>query len=314
MDIVTGGAGFIGSHLVEALLAKGRQVYVMDIQPWKYAEHPNLTFANYNIRDIFSFQNVERVFHLAALADIVPSIENPVQYYQTNVTGTLNVLQAAREGGCKKFIYAASSSCYGLAHGITAEYDDCVPQYPYALTKYLGEQLVMHWSQVYKLPAVSMRLYNVYGLRHRTNGAYGAMFGTFLAQMANDKPVTVVGDGSQKRDFIHVSDVVDALIAAADSDQTGIYNVGSGVPVSVMDIVKMLGARNIAFLPKRPGEPDITHAANTKIWRDMWWRPRVSIEDGVKELLSHIEEYKDCPVWEAAEIEEVTRPWFKALA
>lgn len=176
MQVVTGGCGFIGSHLVQELLAQGHHVSVIDLQPWKYEPHPNLHVVIGDIRDDIQFVNVDRVFHLAALADIVPSIENPTEYYETNVTGTLNVLQAAVKSGCKKFIYAASSSCYGTS-GVTHEYDDCNPRYPYALTKYLGEQLVMHWAQVYKLPAISLRLFNVYGLRHRSNGAYGAKIG-----------------------------------------------------------------------------------------------------------------------------------------
>jgi UDP-glucose 4-epimerase len=317
MDVVSGGCGFLGSHLAEALLAQGRKVAIIDIQPWKYKPHPNLEVVIGDIRDAFEFKNVDRIFHLAALADIIPSIEKPEEYYETNVTGTFNMLQAARNAGCQKFIYAASASCYGIESdlvGGTAEYDDCNPQYPYALTKYMGEQLVIHWMKVYKIPAISLRLFNVYGLRHRTNGAYGAMFGTFLAQLANQKPVTIVGDGSQKRDFVHVSDVVNAMIIAADSKETGIYNVGTGNPSSVMDIVKMLGAKDIAFLPERPGEPNITCAYIDKIKRQLDWKPKMSIQDGVKELLDNIESYRDAKVWEFDTIAKATKSWFEALA
>lgn len=313
VDIVSGGCGFIGSHLVQALLAQGSDVTIMDTQPWKYDAHPNLEFVRYDIRQPFKFENVDRVFHLAALADIVPSIENPLDYYETNVTGTLNILEAARAAKCKKFIYAASSSCYG-APDETAEYDECCPRYPYALTKYLGEQLVMHWNQVYKLPAVSLRLFNVYGLRHRTNGVYGAMFGTFLAQLANNKPLTIVGDGTQKRDFVHVSDVVAAFIRAADTDCDGIYNVGTGDPVSINSIAKLLETINIVNIPKRPGEPDITHANIMKIRRELGWNPKVSIESGVRELLDNLDAYRECPIWEAATIATATEKWFEALA
>lgn len=313
MQVVTGGCGFIGSHLVQELLAQGHHVSVIDLQPWKYEPHPNLHVVIGDIRDDIQFVNVDRVFHLAALADIVPSIENPTEYYETNVTGTLNVLQAAVKSGCKKFIYAASSSCYGTS-GVTHEYDDCNPRYPYALTKYLGEQLVMHWAQVYKLPAISLRLFNVYGLRHRSNGAYGAMFGTFLAQKANGQPLTVIGDGKQERDFVHVSDVVRAFCAAADSSHIGqIYNIGSGNPSSVLSIANMI-SDHISFIPKRPGEPDVTHAANSKAWRDMKWNPKVSIEDGVAELLANIDAYKDCPVWEPDSIAKATEKWFEVLS
>lgn len=312
MEIVSGGCGFIGSHLVENLLAQGHEVCVLDIQPWKYKPHKNLSVYSHDIRDPFLFVRADRIFHLAALADIVPSIENPVDYYETNVTGTLNILEAARKVGCKKFIYAASSSCYG-APDETAEYDDCNPQYPYALTKYMGEQLVMHWSQVYKIPALSMRLFNVYGLRHRTSGAYGAMFGTFLAQLANDRPLTIVGDGNQKRDFVHVSDVVKSLIRAADGDFEGVYNVGAGSPISINYITELLGASNTVNIPKRPGEPEITHADIGKIKRDMGWVPKVTIEQGVRELLDNLKLYKDAPVWDADSIAQATKSWFEVL-
>lgn len=312
-DYVIGGCGFIGSHLVEALLTQGHKVCVMDIQPWKYGNHPNLEVINHDIRKPFAFNETGRVFHLAALADIIPSIENPIDYYNTNVTGTLNVLEAARQARCSKFIYTASSSCYGSPDE-TAEYDECNPQYPYALTKYLGEQIVLHWMNVYKFPAVSMRLFNVYGLRHRTDGAYGAMFGTFLAQMANNQPLTVIGDGKQKRDFIHVSDVIKAIIRAAGDNYTGIYNVGSGTPVEINYITKLLGASDIINIPKRPGEPDLTHADILKIKRDMGWRPSISIEDGVKELVDHLEEYRECPIWTPEKIEAATKNWFEALS
>lgn len=313
VDCITGGSGFIGSHLAEALLAQGREVCIIDIQPWKYNNHPNLEVVIHDIREPFSFQNAERVFHLAALADIIPSIENPIDYYNTNVTGTLNVLEAARQASCEKFIYTASSSCYG-APDETAEYDDCTPQYPYALTKYLGEQLALHWNQVYKLPVASVRLFNVYGLRHRTNGAYGAMFGTFLTQMANNKPLTIVGDGTQKRDFIHVSDVIKGIIRIADTDCTGIYNLGTGSPVEINYIAKLLGGTDIINIPKRPGEPDITHADISKIRRDIGWTPKIKIEEGIKELLDHLDDYKNCPVWESGSIKKATEKWFEMLS
>lgn len=313
VDCVIGGSGFIGSHLTEELLARGKEVCVVDIQPWKYARHKNLEIVNHDIRTPFRFENAERVFHLAALADIIPSIERPIDYYDTNVTGTLNVLEAARKAGCKKFIYTASSSCYG-APDESAEYDECNPRYPYALMKYMGEALVLHWMNVYKIPSLSMRLFNVYGLRHRTTGAYGAMFGTFLAQIANNKPLTIIGDGNQKRDFVHVSDVVKALIRAADTDCMGIFNVGTGSPVSINHIAKLLGAVETINIPKRPGEPGLTQADIGKIKREMGWHPKVSIEAGIKELLDNLSLYKDAPIWEAESIAHATKTWFEVLA
>lgn len=313
IDIVTGGCGFIGSHLVEALIANGRDVWVIDksgklIRDAYRQSQKDISYTS------LDFEGVDTVYHLAALADIIPSIENPRDYYETNVTGTFNVLEAARKAGCKKFIYAASASCYGDVGAFpTTENTVENPRYPYALTKYLGEQLVMHWSKVYKIPAISLRLFNVYGLRHRTSGAYGAMFGTFLAQKANGKPLTIVGDGHQERDFVHVSDVVDAFIKAADSDCQGIYNVGTGSPESVNYIAKIIGGETV-HIPKRPGEPDITCANISKIKRELGWIPKVGIEEGIKELLEHLEDYKDAPVWESETIAKATEKWFEVLA
>lgn len=313
MDIITGGCGFIGSYLTEALLTEGRKVRILDIQPWKYDKHQNLEVVDCDIRgQLPSFFGAERVFHLAALADIVPSIENPIAYHDTNVTGTLNVLQESHHAGVKRFVYTASSSCYGLYSDLSED-AFCTPQYPYALTKYMGEQLVEHWIKVYKLPAISMRLFNVYGPRSRTNGAYGAMFGVFLAQLANMKPLTVVGDGTQSRDFIYVTDVVDALIKAADSDKYGIYNVGSGTPVAVNDIVELLGSPEVVHLPKRPGEPDMTKADITKIQKDLGWSTKVSIHEGVRKMLECLQTYKNAPIWDEESIAEATKGWMECL-
>ena len=208
-----------------------------------------------------SFNNVGKVFHLAALADIVPSIESPAEYYNSNVNGTFNILEACRQYKIEKIIYSASSSCYGIPDEFpTKETSEIRPQYPYALTKNLGEQLILHWCQIYKLPAVCLRFFNVYGPRSRTSGTYGAVFGVFLAQKLAGTAFTVVGDGNQTRDFIYVSDVIRAIICAAKSNKIGkIYNVGSNESVSVNRIVKLLGAEKITYIPKRPGEPDKSH-------------------------------------------------------
>ncbi len=314
INCITGGCGFIGSHLTETLLARGERVRILDIQPWEYKLHPNLEVIECDIRGgLPSFFGIDRIYHLAALADIVPSIEKPLDYYDTNVSGTLNILEAARKFGVQRFVYAASGSCYGLSDTPTPETAPIDTQYPYALTKYLGEQLVGHWAKVYKIPAVSMRLFNVYGPRSRTAGAYGAMFGVFLAQLANMRPLTVVGDGTQSRDFTFVTDVVDALIKAADNDISGIYNVGSGAPSSVNRIVELLGSPEVVYIPKRPGEPDITHADINKIQRDLGWEPKVTIEQGVRIMLENLSAFKDAPVWNQESIGKETEAWFTAL-
>jgi UDP-glucose 4-epimerase len=258
---------------------------------------------------------VERIFHLAARADVVPSIQDPENYFRANVDGTFAILEAARTQEIKRLVYVASSSCYGIPDVYpTPEDAPANPQYPYALTKYLGEQLLTHWAKVYGLPAISVRFFNVYGPRARTGGTYGAVFGVFLAQLLAGKPLTIVGDGEQTRDFTFVSDVVDALIAVARSDKVGeIYNVGSGRPVSVNELVRLLGSPESVNIPKRPGEPDCTFADISKIERDLGWKPKVAFADGVKVMLDNIKYWKDAPVWTVDGIKDATADWFKYL-
>ncbi len=323
--LVTGGAGFIGSHLSRELRRQGHEIKVIDNLSGGRKEtiadlldQPNFEFHQLDIRDAEAitplFADVDWVFHLAGLADIVPSIERPRAYYETNVSGTFNVLEAARAANVKRFVYAASSSCYGLAEQFpTPETAAIKPQYPYALTKYLGEELVMHWAQLYQLPVVSLRLFNVYGPHARTTGAYGAVFGVFLAQKINNKPFTVVGDGTQTRDFTYVTDVANAFIAAANSDICGeIMNVGSGGTYSVNHLVGLLGGA-IEYIPKRPGEPDCTFADTGKIKEKLDWQPQVSFEQGVANMMAHIDYWENAPLWTSASIADATADWFKYL-
>jgi UDP-glucose 4-epimerase len=260
------------------------------------------------------FTGIEWVFHLAALADIVPSIENPDDYFKANVVGTFNITKLSTQNNVKKFVYAASSSCYGIPKYFpTTEESECNPQYPYALTKYLGEQIVDHWNAVYNLPALSLRLFNVYGPRARTSGTYGAVFGVFLAQKLAGAPFTVVGDGTQTRDFTYVSDVCQAFLAAAESNLTGeIMNVGSGNTYQVNELVRLLGGP-VVKMPKRPGEPDCTFADITKIKQKLGWSPTVNLKEGVQIMLEHINDWHDAPLWDASGIEKATEPWFRYL-
>ena len=323
--IVTGGAGFIGSHLAEALVIKGYHVVILDNFSTgrmdnikNFEKSPNLNIEKIDITDFSAVSNVFKdatfVFHLAALADIVPSIQEPLKYHNANVNGTITVLEAARKSGVKKVIYAASSSCYGIPDNYpTPETALIRPMYPYALTKYLGEQYVMHWNQTYDLPCVSLRLFNVYGPRSRTSGTYGAVFGVFLAQKLAGKPFTIVGDGTQTRDFTYVTDVVDAFIKAAESDKRGeIYNVGSGGTYSVNRLVDLLGGK-VIHIPKRPGEPDCTFADTNKIRLELGWSPKVSFESGVKQMVSNIDMWRDAPVWDEQTIATATKDWFSYL-
>ncbi|MBT3782502.1 MAG: SDR family oxidoreductase [Rhodospirillaceae bacterium] len=327
LDVVTGGAGFIGSHLVDRLLADGRRVRAVDNfvtggpHNLKHlAGEARFELIEADIRDRAgtktALMGAERIFHLAALADIVPSIQNPEGYYDTNVTGTFNVLQAARDMDVRRLIYAASSSCYGIPDNYpTAEEAEIRPEYPYAMTKFLGEQLVMHWSQIYGLPAASLRFFNVYGPRARTSGTYGAVFGVFLAQLLADQALTVVGDGEQTRDFTYVGDVADAVATVGGYDDSGeVFNVGTGKDVSVNRLVELLGAGEVIHIPKRPGEPDCTLADVTRINQRFGWVSQVPIEDGVRIMLDNIDYWRDAPVWDATKIAAATEDWFRYLS
>jgi len=326
VSLVTGAAGFIGSHLVDSLLQKNHIVVGIDnlsVGQAKNLEHisdKNFTFVKADVLDLkaemmpFQPDKFDYIFHLAALADIVPSIVNPGLYTKVNVLGTLNVLEFARQCNLEKFIYAASSSCYGIPnHYPTLESAEIKPEYPYALSKYLGEHLVLHWVKIYNLPALSLRFFNVYGPRARTSGTYGAVFGVFLAQKMAGQPLTIVGDGNQTRDFTFVSDVVDAVTEAAFSDIQGeIFNVGSGGTYSVNLLASLIGGDTIN-IPKRPGEPDCTFADISKIRSALNWHPKVSFEAGVKLTLEQKELWKDAPVWTPKQIESATREWFQLL-
>ena len=322
-SLITGGAGFIGCHLAERLVELNHKVIILD--NLSTGRKRNLDKIKHKVKfikcDISKhnnlakyFNKVDFIFHLAALADIVPSIENPKSYFSSNVDGTLNVLQACKKIKIKKFIYAASSSCYGIPKIYpTPEISKINPQYPYALTKWLGEELVMHWHKVYKLNTISLRFFNLYGTRSRTAGTYGAMFGTFLAQKLAGLPFTVVGNGNQKRDFTFISDAVDAIILAAKSNFSGeVFNVGSGKSVSVNRIIKLLGGKKI-FIAKRPGEPNNTFADIKKIKKSLNWLPKVNIEQGIEILKKNINDWQDAPVWTRDKIKIATKVWFKYL-
>ena len=326
--LVTGGRGFIGSHLIEKLLNDGHYVVSLDLLEESKDFLPlggfNSGYVDISAPDacgrisrLLNAHQIDFIFHLAGLADIVPSINYPIDYFRTNVFGTLNVLEAARQARVKKLVYASSSSIYGIPDSKylpTSEDAPIKPQYPYAETKYQGERWVSHYDKVYHLPTVSLRLFNVYGPRSRTTGTYGAVFGTFLAQKIHGQPFTVVGNGTQSRDFVFVTDVCDAFVKAAESDISGeVFNVGTGKPRTILQLVELLGGE-ITYLPKRPGEPDITCADTSKIQLVLGWRPRVSFEEGVKIMLDNIDYWKDAPVWTPETIGEATKTWFEFLA
>ena len=323
--VVTGGAGFIGSHMVDLLLNKGFRVRVIDnlhggrLENLEHVRnHADLVVEVRDIRDLQAgdplFKDANFVFHFAGIADIVPSIDKPVEYMSTNVMGTVQVLECARHAKVQKLVYAASSSCFGLAKEFpTTEEALKQPEYPYALSKYLGEQSALHWAQIYSLPVNSIRMFNVYGPRSRTTGAYGAVFGVFLAQKLKNVPFTVVGDGKQTRDFVFVTDVAKAfLLTAEKAPAKEVYNLGAGNPQSVNRLIELLGGE-ITCIPKRPGEPDCTWADISKIQAEIGWKPEVSFEQGVKEMLNNIDYWRNAPVWNPDSIREATRGWFDAF-
>lgn len=323
--VVTGGAGFIGSHMVDVLLQKGFD-NIRVIDNFAGGHEKNLAHLQgdrrvrvhrLDIRDLETgsdiFKGARFVFHFAGIGDIVPSIERPVDYMSVNVQGTVRVLECARKANVEKFVYASSSSCYGLADVPTREDHPIQPMYPYALSKYQGEQAAFHWHKVYGLPVNAICIFNAYGTRVRTTGAYGAVFGVFFKQKLAGKPFTVVGDGTQGRDFIYVTDIAEAFYAAADTECDGQrYNTGAGDPQTVNRLVELLGGE-VVYVPKRPGEPDCTHADITKIKTELGWKPSVSFEEGVEKMVAHIENWHDAPLWEPDSIEEATKIWFRYM-
>lgn len=319
--VVTGGAGFIGSHMVDVLLEDGFAVRVLDNLSGGHERNLDHHKGNQNLATFWQdindleadspiFKNAKYIFHFAGIGDIVPSIERPVDYMHTNVQGTVRVLEAARAAGVKKLVYAASSSCYGLADVPTKEDATIAPLYPYALSKFMGEQSAFHWHKVYDLPVNSIRIFNAYGTRVRTTGAYGAVFGVFLRQKLAGTPFTIVGDGNQSRDFLYASDVARAFLAAAKTEISGeTWNLGAGNPQTINYLTELIGGER-TYVPKRPGEPDCTFADISKIQKDLGWSQTVPFEEGVRRMMDDIEVWKDAPLWDANSIAKATKTWF----
>ena len=322
--IVTGGAGFIGSHCVDLLVKNNYKVRIIDNLTGgseKNLTHLNKSNVEFKEKDIRSikhndkiFEDAELVFHFAGIGDIVPSINNPSEYMSVNVQGTVNILECCRYWqNINKFVYAASSSCYGKASVPTNEHNPINPLYPYALSKYNGEQACLHWHNVYNMPVNSIRIFNAYGTRSRTSGAYGAVFGVFLKQKLANKPFTVVGDGNQKRDFLYVTDVARAFYLAATSRFNGeIWNLGAGKPQSVNKLVELLSGE-VTYIPRRPGEPEITYADIKKISNQLQWKPNITFEKGVSIILENINYWRNAPLWDENKIKNATKDWFKYL-
>ena len=294
-SIVTGGAGFIGSNLVDRLVKEGHKVIVLD--NFVSGKRRNLSHhlkknvkiikldISYKKKIDKYFKDVSYVFHLAGLAEIAPSFKDPKKYFINNVVGTLNVLEAAKKVKVKKFIYAASSSCYGSPKKIpTSEIEKIDTHHPYAFTKFLGEEAVIRYAKFFRMPNISCRFFNVYGPRLNTTGQYGAVFSNFLTQKKKKKPLTIVGSGKQTRDFIYVDDLTNAFIKLAKSNlKNKIYNLGSGKETSINKIASIISEKKI-FIPKRPGDPDRSCANISKIKKDINWKPRITINEGIRRL------------------------------
>ena len=323
--VVTGGAGFIGSHMVDYLLNKNFKVRVIDnlkggrlTNLQQHSKNKMLSFSRIDIRKCkvsnTIFKDVDVIFHFAGIGDIVPSIEKPLEYMDVNNQGTVQLLECARLNKIPSFIYAASSSCYGIAKVPTSESHEINTKYPYALSKYLGECSVFHWGKVYGLNINSIRIFNAYGTRSRTSGAYGAVFGVFLKQKLSDKPLTIVGDGKQKRDFLYVTDVCAAFYKVYTSKcKNEIYNLGAGKPQSINKLVRLLRVKKIVYIPKRPGEPSCTWANINKIKKKTGWKPEVSFEEGGKKIIDNISYWKNSPLWDPNSIKKATKTWFEHL-
>ena len=295
-SLVTGGAGFIGSNLVDKLLAEGHEVVVIDNE---YSEAHDQFYWNEKSEnhkfDICDYENtrplydgIDYVFHIAAEARIQPAVENPIRAVQINCVGTTTVLQCAREAGVKKLMYSSTSSAYGMNKTPNSEMqpDDCLN--PYSVSKVAGEKLCKMYTDLFGLKTVIFRYFNVYGERQPLRGQYAPVIGIFLRQRASGEKLTVVGDGEQRRDFTHVSDVVHANYLAAvtdikDEDYGEVYNVGNGTNYSVNQVARMVTCldNRITYIPERPGEARETLAQNTLLRLIFGWRPTVDLEDWI---------------------------------
>lgn len=316
--LVTGGSGYKGVKLVKRLVDEGYDVINLDLNYFGNYFIKSSHIKNYKL-DILQIQklnlkNVYACIHLACIANDPMVDLNPSLSWETSALGTKLLMDHLIKYKVKKIIYAASSSCYGIPNNYpTTETEKIKPEYPYALTKHLGEQILMHYAKIYNIQVTSLRLFNVYGTRSRTSGTYGAMFGVFLAQKLKNKPLTVVGNGRQKRDFTFISDVVEAFYKVMRSKKNlQIFNIGSGSSVSVNTIVKLLGCKKIN-IPKRPGEPDITFANIKKFKHEFNWKPKVTIRQGIINIVKEINYWKSAPVWTPKKIKTATKDWFKYL-
>ena len=290
--IVTGGAGFIGSHIVDALVSDGYEVHIIDNMSAGQETNinRNAIMHNIDVRDYEKllpiFKDVKYVFHEAALPQVQYSIENPIETHDINVTGLLNVLEASRLNGVKRLVFAASSAAYGDQDILPyVESMEAKPLSPYGAHKYLGEVYCRLYSKIYELETVSLRYFNVYGLRQSLGGAYPSVVAKFVDLCKNDKPLTITGDGEQTRSFVNVLDVARANILAMKSSRVGageVINIGTDESYSVNKIAELVGGE-VVYIEKRI-EPRTTGADIKKAKELLNWESRITLEDGISEL------------------------------
>tara|TARA_B100000401_G_scaffold438177_1_gene385746 strand:- start:1600 stop:2586 length:987 start_codon:yes stop_codon:yes gene_type:complete len=325
VSLVTGCAGFIGSHMIDYLLKRKHKVYGIDnltsgkiININANLKNSKFVFINSDLKNFKTIskkiKKIDYVFHFAGNGELIPSIEKPYKYFKNNALNTVLLLEILRNNyKIKKFLYAASSTCYGLSKRKTSEKQKINIQHPYAFSKYVGEQAVLHWGKVYKMPVISIRIFNAYGPRSRTTNVYGAVIGVFIKQLISKKPLTIVGDGNQKRDFLYISDLCEAFYKASISNyKNEIFNLGSGNPKKINYLAKLIYNKKV-FLPWRPGEPKKTDANIDKISKKLNWRPKISLKEGIKIILKNIDWWKKAPLWTPKKIKTATKNWNKYL-
>ena len=322
--LITGADGFIGSHLTEILSAQGYNIKALSqynsFNNWGWIEEINckeqIEILTGDIRDPHYCKHITKgvdiIFHLAALIAIPYSYVSPLAYIRTNIEGTYNVLEAAKNLNLEQVLITSTSETYGTAQYVPIdEKHPLVGQSPYSASKIAADQIAISYFRSFDLPVKIARPFNVYGPRSRTSGTYGAVFGVFLAQKLNKKPFTVVGDGTQTRDFTYVEDVTSALLTASESNLKGeIINIGSDNTYSVNRLVELLRG-DVVHIPKRPGEPDCTWADISKAKNLLNWQPKVSLEEGVGILLENIDYWLEAPIWDEQSIPKATEKWFE---
>ena len=294
--LVTGAAGFIGSNMTDFLLKKGYKVRAIDnlsVGSKKNFTH-NLKNKNFKFKKIdllkinqgeTFFKKIDYVFHFAGLTEVIPSFNNPQKYIYNNFIGTIKLLEAVRKEKINKFVYAASASCYGVTSKKVKETDLIRNEHPYALSKYLGEMATLHWQKVFGLPINSMRIFNAYGLRNKSKGAYSSVIGIFLRQRKEKKPLTIVGNGNQTRDFVNVKDVCEAFLKAATSKFSGrIYNIGTSKCLKINKVAGFISNKKTK-LPQRKNEALNSNSDISRIKRELNWYPKILFKEGIKDLL-----------------------------